>query len=174
MPLVKENTENELDLYPGVDDFDVSCGEFLEDSQPESSTFPAQSNEASLSECLDHGPTIVYVPTRKETVELANFLCKSGVRAAAYNAKMPKSHLRQVHQQFHCNDLEVVVATIAFGMGIDKSNVRRIIHYGFPQVSVAFSTLVLTSRCSFTVHVIVQPCLAKMHDKLFCSNSQRS
>jgi len=88
MPLVKENTENELDLYPGVDDFDVSCGEFLEDSQPESSTFPAQSNEASLSECLDHGPTIVYVPTRKETVELANFLCKSGVRAAAYNAKV--------------------------------------------------------------------------------------
>jgi len=116
----------------------VSCGEFLEDSQPESSTFPAQSNEASLSECLDHGPTIVYVPTRKETVELANFLCKSGVRAAAYNAKMPKSHLRQVHQQFHCNDLEVVVATIAFGMGIDKSNVRRIIHYGFPQSLEAY------------------------------------
>ena len=66
----------------------VSCGEFLEDSQPESSTFPAQSNEASLSERLDQGPTIVYVPTRKETVELANFLCKSGVRAAAYNAKV--------------------------------------------------------------------------------------
>ncbi|KAG2616426.1 hypothetical protein PVAP13_3NG202226 [Panicum virgatum] len=138
MPLVKENTENELDLYPGVDDFDVSCGEFLEGSQPESSAFPAQSNEASLSERLDQGPTIVYVPTRKETVELANFLCKSGVRAAAYNAKMPKSHLRQVHQQFHCNDLEVVVATIAFGMGIDKSNVRRIIHYGFPQSLEAY------------------------------------
>ncbi|RLN29357.1 ATP-dependent DNA helicase Q-like SIM isoform X1 [Panicum miliaceum] len=138
MPLVKENTENELDLYPGVDDFDVSCGEFLEGSQSESSAFPAQSNEASLSECLDQGPTIVYVPTRKETVELANFLCKSGVRAAAYNAKMPKSHLRQVHQQFHCNDLEVVVATIAFGMGIDKSNVRRIIHYGFPQSLEAY------------------------------------
>jgi superfamily II DNA helicase RecQ len=52
---------------------------------------------------------------------------------------MPKSHLRQVHQQFHCNALEVVVATIAFGMGIDKSNVRRIIHYGFPQVGLTFS-----------------------------------
>ncbi|OEL14055.1 ATP-dependent DNA helicase Q-like SIM [Dichanthelium oligosanthes] len=114
MTLVKENTENELDLYPGVDDFDVSCGEFLEGSAPESSAFPAQSSETSLPECLDQGPTIVYVPTRKETVELANFLCKSGLRAAAYNAK-------------------VVVATIAFGMGIDKSNVRRIIHYGFPQ-----------------------------------------
>ncbi|KAJ1254329.1 hypothetical protein BS78_K087100 [Paspalum vaginatum] len=138
MTLVKENVENELDLYPRVDDFDVSCGEFLECSQPESSGFPAQPNKTSSSECLDQGPTIVYVPTRKETVELANFLCKSGLRAAAYNAKMPKSHLRQVHQQFHCNDLEVVVATIAFGMGIDKSNVRRIIHYGFPQSLEAY------------------------------------
>ncbi|RCV15175.1 hypothetical protein SETIT_3G037100v2 [Setaria italica] len=138
MTLVKENTENELDLYPGTDDFDVSCGEFLEGLQPESSAFPAHSNETSLSGCLDQGPTIVYVPTRKETVELANFLCKSGLRAAAYNAKMPKSHLRKVHHQFHCNDLEVVVATIAFGMGIDKSNVRRIIHYGFPQSLEAY------------------------------------
>ncbi|CAL4895671.1 unnamed protein product [Urochloa decumbens] len=138
MTLVKENTENELDLYPGVDDFDVSCGEFLEALQPESSVFPAQSSETSSSECLELGPTIVYVPTRKETVELANFLCKSGLRAAAYNAKMPKSHLRKVHQQFHCNELEVVVATIAFGMGIDKSNVRRIIHYGFPQSLEAY------------------------------------
>ncbi|XP_062180440.1 ATP-dependent DNA helicase Q-like SIM [Phragmites australis] len=136
--LVKENAENELDLYPGVDDFDVSCGEFLECSQPENSALPAQPNGTSTSECLDQGPTIVYVPTRKETVELASYLCKSGLRAAAYNAKMPKSHLRQVHQQFHCNDLEVVVATIAFGMGIDKSNVRRIIHYGFPQSLEAY------------------------------------
>ncbi|XP_066364352.1 LOW QUALITY PROTEIN: ATP-dependent DNA helicase Q-like SIM [Miscanthus floridulus] len=138
MTVVKENIENELDLYQGVDDFDVHCGEFLECSRPESSKSPAQSNQTSSSECGDQGPTIVYVPTRKETVEVANFLCKSGLRAAAYNAKMPKSHLRQVHQQFHCNDLEVVVATIAFGMGIDKSNVRRIIHYGLPQSLEAY------------------------------------
>ncbi|KAF8762605.1 hypothetical protein HU200_009130 [Digitaria exilis] len=138
MSLVKENAENELDLYPGVDDFDVSCGEFVECLQHEGSAFPSQSDETSSSECLDQGPTIIYVPTRKETVELANFLCKSGLKAAAYNAKMPKSHLRQVHQQFHCNDLEVVVATIAFGMGIDKSNVRRIIHYGLPQSLEAY------------------------------------
>ncbi|KAK3137483.1 hypothetical protein QOZ80_5BG0452900 [Eleusine coracana subsp. coracana] len=136
--LVKENTENEMDMYPGVDDFDVSCGEFLECAQPENSAQPTESSETSSSKCLDQGPTIVYVPTRKETVELAAYLCKSGLRAAAYNAKMPKSHLRQVHHQFHCNELEVVVATIAFGMGIDKSNVRRIIHYGYPQSLEAY------------------------------------
>ncbi|KAM0823751.1 hypothetical protein ACQ4PT_070663 [Festuca glaucescens] len=136
--LVKENTEHELDQYPGVDDFDVSCGEFLESSRPEIFAPPVRSHETSSSESFDQGPTIVYVPTRKGTVELANYLCKSGLKAAAYNAKMPRAHLRQVHEQFHCNTLEVVVATIAFGMGIDKSNVRRIIHYGLPQSLEAY------------------------------------
>uniref|UniRef100_N1QP86 Bloom syndrome protein-like protein n=1 Tax=Aegilops tauschii TaxID=37682 RepID=N1QP86_AEGTA len=112
---VKENAEHELDQYPGVDDFDVSCGEFLESSRPESFAFPVQSAETSSSESLDQGPTIVYVPTRKGTVELANYLCKSGLKAAAYNAKlsdnsfqMPRSHLRQVHEQFHSNALEIL------------------------------------------------------------------
>ncbi|XP_047042613.1 ATP-dependent DNA helicase Q-like SIM [Lolium rigidum] len=136
--LVKENTEHELDQYPGVDDFDVSCGEFLESSRPEIFAPPVPSHETSSTESFDQGPTIVYVPTRKGTVELANYLCKSGLKAAAYNAKMPRAHLRQVHEQFHCNALEVVVATIAFGMGIDKSNVRRIIHYGLPQSLEAY------------------------------------
>ncbi|RWW07566.1 hypothetical protein GW17_00029052 [Ensete ventricosum] len=47
---------------------------------------------------------------------------------------LAKTHLRHVHDEFHQGSLQVVVATIAFGMGIDKSNVRRIIHYGWPQV----------------------------------------
>jgi hypothetical protein len=68
--------------------FVVSCGEFLECSQPESSKSPAQSHQTSSSDCGVQGSTIVYVPTRKQTVELANFLCKSGLRAAAYNAKV--------------------------------------------------------------------------------------
>ncbi|KAK4339655.1 hypothetical protein RND71_041117 [Anisodus tanguticus] len=82
---------------------------------------------------LEDGPTIIYVPTRKETLSILKFLSRSGIKAAAYNAKLPKSHLRQVHKEFHENTLQVIVATIAFGMGIDKLNVRRIIHYGWPQ-----------------------------------------
>jgi hypothetical protein len=66
----------------------VSCGEFLERAQTENSAQPTESSETCSSECLDRGPTIVYVPTRKETVQLATFLCKSGLRAAAYNAKV--------------------------------------------------------------------------------------
>ncbi|KAL0357316.1 UNVERIFIED_CONTAM: ATP-dependent DNA helicase Q-like SIM [Sesamum calycinum] len=87
---------------------------------------------------LDEGPTIIYVPTRKETLSLSKFLSRFGVKAAAYNAKLPKSHLRQVHKEFHEDELQVVVATVAFGMGIDKSNVRRIIHYGWPQSLEAY------------------------------------
>ncbi|CAK9163670.1 unnamed protein product [Ilex paraguariensis] len=55
---------------------------------------------------LGQGPTIIYVPTRKETLSIAKFLRRFGVKASAYNAKLPKSHLRQVHKEFHDNDLE--------------------------------------------------------------------
>jgi Werner syndrome ATP-dependent helicase len=51
--------------------------------------------------------------------------------------------LRQVHEGFHAGTLQVVVATIAFGMGIDKPNVRRVIHYGWPQVLLLLPQLAL-------------------------------
>ncbi|KAF2316844.1 hypothetical protein GH714_042185 [Hevea brasiliensis] len=97
----------------------------------------AEKRLALLQEPLEEGPTIIYVPTRKETLSIANYLCDYGVKAAAYNASLSKSHLRQVHKEFHDNMLEVVVATVAFGMGIDKLNVRRI-HYGWPQSLEAY------------------------------------
>ncbi|XP_057427230.1 ATP-dependent DNA helicase Q-like SIM isoform X3 [Lotus japonicus] len=95
-------------------------------------------NIDNLQEPLQPGPAIIYVPTRKETLRIAQYLCKFGVKAAAYNAGLNTSHLSRVHKEFHDNTLEVVVATIAFAMGIDKSNVRRIIHYGWPQSLEAY------------------------------------
>ncbi|KAJ0960149.1 hypothetical protein J5N97_002068 [Dioscorea zingiberensis] len=136
--LTVEYLEDELDNPLHVDDFDVSCGEFIGDPSSASSEFCEASAIPSLEASLEQGPTIVYVPTRKETLKLAEYLSRSGVRAAAYHAKLPKSHLRRVHEEFHHNHLQVVVATIAFGMGIDKSNVRRIIHYGWPQSLEAY------------------------------------
>ncbi|KAF8394560.1 hypothetical protein HHK36_020772 [Tetracentron sinense] len=144
-----EYLEDELDVFQSVDDLDVACGEFYGHSPAENretcgfsetSDPPIIPEERSrlLQGPLEQGPTLIYVPTRKETLRLAKYLCSFGLRAAAYNAKLPKSHLRQVHQEFHQNALEVVVATIAFGMGIDKSNVRRIIHYGWPQSLEAY------------------------------------
>ncbi|KAI7746912.1 hypothetical protein M8C21_008504 [Ambrosia artemisiifolia] len=125
-----EFLEDESDLLIDVDDFDVTCGEFN-----------GQSSTMDLDVCegkTEEGLTIIYVPTRKETLSIAKYLCRCGVKAAAYHAKLPKSQLRQVHKEFHENALQVVVATIAFGMGIDKLNVRRIIHYGWPQSLEAY------------------------------------
>lgn len=143
-----EYLEDECDLFQDVDDLDVSCGEFFglptKDCDAcgvsDTTDLPERPEERPevLQGPLEHGPSIIYAPTRKETLSISKFLCKFGVKAAAYNAKLPKSHLRQVHKEFHENVLEVVVATIAFGMGIDKSNVRRIIHYGWPQSLEAY------------------------------------
>ncbi|KAL4188579.1 hypothetical protein AMTRI_Chr08g202890 [Amborella trichopoda] len=143
--------EDELDLQQNVDDIDVTCGEFNADhpvkdqalyNPDEVISDPVEPVEKFrvTQESLGEGTTIIYVPTRKETVRLSGHLCKCGIRSAAYHAKLPKRHLRSVHEEFHRNNLEfqVVVATIAFGMGIDKSNVRRIIHYGWPQSLEAY------------------------------------
>nr|CAD1827488.1 unnamed protein product [Ananas comosus var. bracteatus] len=130
--------EDVLDFQHAIDDLDVLCGEFVELPPAESSRLCGESKPSGLPYSLEQGPTIIYVPTRRETLAVAEYLCRSGVRAAAYHAKLPKAQLRRVHHDFHHNALEVVVATIAFGMGIDKSNVRRIIHYGWPQSLEAY------------------------------------
>ncbi|CAN1355885.1 ATP-dependent DNA helicase Q-like SIM [Linum perenne] len=91
-----------------------------------------------LEEQLEEGLTIIYVPTRKATIAIAMFLCDFGVKATAYNASLTKTMLRRMHKEFHDNKLQVIVATIAFGMGIDKLDVRRIIHYGWPQSLEAY------------------------------------
>ncbi|CAN6468829.1 unnamed protein product [Victoria cruziana] len=129
-----EYLEDDVDMHNSVDDIDVVCGEFGAHSTAvsEACTLHEDSKVHNPLE-LDKGPTIIYVPTRKETIKLAAYLSHSGVKAAAYHAKLPKKHLRNVHEEFHQGNLEVVVATVAFGMGIDKSNVRRIVHYGWPQ-----------------------------------------
>ncbi|KAF7805099.1 ATP-dependent DNA helicase Q-like SIM [Senna tora] len=141
-----EYLENDIDVFQSVDDWDVACGEFC--GQPPQKDWelseivdPPKKPEERLKllkEPLEQGPTIIYVPTRKGTLSIAKYLCEFGVKAAAYNASLPKSHLRRVHKEFHENTLEVVVATVAFGMGIDKLNVRRIIHYGWPQSLEAY------------------------------------
>ncbi|XP_009778267.1 ATP-dependent DNA helicase Q-like SIM [Nicotiana sylvestris] len=144
-----EYLEDECDLVQDVDDLDVSCGEFSGKLPtkgfsgfllPKAPDLPSKPEERAKfqHEPLEDGPTIIYVPTRKETLSISKFLSRSGIKAAAYNAKLPKSHLRQVHKEFHENTLQVIVATIAFGMGIDKLNVRRIIHYGWPQSLEAY------------------------------------
>jgi len=76
-------------------------------------------------------PAIVYAPTRREAEELGTLLHQT-LPAAAYHAGMTSEQREQVQQGFLSSDLEVIVATIAFGMGVDKPDVRTVIHTGLP------------------------------------------
>jgi DNA topoisomerase-3 len=79
----------------------------------------------------DRRPAIVYSPTRKETEALGAELNEI-FPAAAYHAGMSSDARDRVQRAFQNDDLEVIVATIAFGMGIDKPNIRTVIHTGLP------------------------------------------
>ena len=76
---------------------------------------------------------IIYTLNRKTTEELADMLMANGVKAVAYHAGLD-SRLRSDRQdQFLNEDVQVIVATIAFGMGIDKPDIRFVIHYNIPK-----------------------------------------
>jgi len=76
---------------------------------------------------------IVYALSRKRVEEVANKLANRGHRAAAYHAGLAKDVRHDVQERFLRDELQVVVATVAFGMGIDKPNVRFVVHYDLPR-----------------------------------------
>lgn len=79
------------------------------------------------------GPAVVYV-TRQETAEeVATFLKTQGVSARAYHAGLPDEFRADAQGSFMRGDTRVIVATIAFGMGIDKADIRGVIHYNLPK-----------------------------------------
>lgn len=76
---------------------------------------------------------IIYAATRKEVDRLTAFLIKNGIRAGGYHGGMSDQARNVCQEQFLYDDLTVIVATNAFGMGINKSNVRFVIHYNIPR-----------------------------------------
>ncbi len=74
-------------------------------------------------------PGIVYAATRKRTEEISEALQEKGVKAVHYHAGMKTKEREQVETAFLTDEVEVIVATTAFGMGIDKPNVRFVFHY---------------------------------------------
>jgi ATP-dependent DNA helicase RecQ len=76
---------------------------------------------------------IIYRTTRKSVEATAEFLQEQGIRALAYHAGLAPGQRKKNQDQFNRDEADVVVATIAFGMGIDKSNVRFVLHGDLPK-----------------------------------------
>ncbi|PID43266.1 MAG: DNA helicase RecQ, partial [Proteobacteria bacterium] len=76
---------------------------------------------------------IVYCLSRKRVERITEQLVAAGIPAAAYHAGLPAAVRKDVQDRFLRDDLRVIVATVAFGMGIDKSNIRFVVHYDIPK-----------------------------------------
>ncbi|XP_050658380.1 bifunctional 3'-5' exonuclease/ATP-dependent helicase WRN isoform X4 [Macaca thibetana thibetana] len=79
------------------------------------------------------GPTIIYCPSRKMTEQVTAELRKLNLSCETYHAGMSFSRRKDVHHRFVRDEIQCVIATIAFGMGINKADIRQVIHYGAPK-----------------------------------------
>ena len=93
---------------------------------------------ALLPELVQPGPALVYAATRKRVEEATRALRDAGVRAGFYHAGLPKDERTRIQEDFMAGALPVVVATNAFGMGIDKRDIRCIVHVDLPGTVEAY------------------------------------
>ncbi|MDG1752400.1 MAG: RecQ family ATP-dependent DNA helicase [Thalassotalea sp.] len=80
-----------------------------------------------------NGCGIVYVTLQYSAEQVADFLVKNGLNAKAYHAGFDSESRQKIQDEFMAGNVDIIVATIAFGMGIDKSDIRFVIHYDLPK-----------------------------------------
>jgi ATP-dependent DNA helicase RecQ len=85
------------------------------------------------------GPSIVYVTLQKTAERIAKLLSDAGLPAEPYHAGMESDERSAIQERWMASDKGIVVATIAFGMGIDKANVRYVYHYNLPKSLESYS-----------------------------------
>ncbi len=138
-PLVREDIARILDLQDpeiivtGFDRPNLSYGVISAKSDREKDAVVVSQLRA-----LEDGTGIVYASTRKTVERLAQYLDDQGIPAAAYHAGLDDERRRRVQDQFMAERIRVIVATNSFGMGVDKSNVRLVIHYAMPGTLEAY------------------------------------
>ncbi len=100
------------------------------------SVVPKQGSLAKLLELLNKfkdESVIIYCFSRNETERVASVLKSSGFRALPYHAGMSSEDRSRTQEKFIRSDIDIIVATVAFGMGIDKPDVRLVVHLGLPK-----------------------------------------
>jgi RecQ family ATP-dependent DNA helicase len=134
---------------PGERDFSLRTGDFVRDNLVFRVYTVARREERDLLALgivhqLVHdevrgGAGIVYVATRKAATQLASLLRNRNIAAQAYHGGMPTPERHQIQEQFMQGELDVVVATTAFGMGVDKAEIRFVLHYDHPSSLEAYA-----------------------------------
>ncbi len=100
------------------------------------SVLPKQQTKETIADILTEKKgesAIIYCHSRKETESLAEYLNEEGIAALPYHAGLPQKMREKVQDKFIKDEVPVVTATIAFGMGVDKPNVRTVFHTVFPK-----------------------------------------
>ncbi|MCK4554433.1 RecQ family ATP-dependent DNA helicase, partial [Candidatus Parcubacteria bacterium] len=90
-------------------------------------------NLITILEKHKNSPVIIYCFSRKDTENISNDLRQEGFNALPYHAGLDSAVRKQTQEKFIRDELQIIVATIAFGMGIDKPDIRLIVHYNLPK-----------------------------------------
>ncbi|KAH9620539.1 hypothetical protein KSS87_012645 [Heliosperma pusillum] len=124
---------NLKDPYIAVGSFDRKNIFYGVKSISRDSSFLNELVQEVIKSVASGGSTIIYCLTVKDVEQIHQLLQSAEVKAGMYHGQMNNRTREETHKLFIRDELCVVVATIAFGMGIDKPNIRRVIHYGCPK-----------------------------------------
>ena len=138
-PAVAEDVRAAFDIAPNDT---VITGFYRPNLRMATTPVPAYRRDELLLSRLQKrkpGPTIIYVTLQKTAERIAKYLSENGFPSWAYHAGMDAETRARVQDDFMASQSGIVAATIAFGMGIDKSNVRYVYHYNLPHSLEAYS-----------------------------------
>ena len=131
-PKVKEDMAKKFAIAPS---HIVQTGFYRKNLQLVVKSVPQEDKVSTLVDLLSsrNGAAIVYVTLQQTAEEVAALLARQGLNAKAYHAGLNSELRSNIQTEFMSDHVQIIVATIAFGMGIDKNNVRTVVHYDLPK-----------------------------------------